>query len=121
MKNFEDILRPDADDLDLFENDKVVLSERLLRKGAALVLKSTEKRYATQVNRYLSSARQKLRNRPADTPEESQRRQNDALVDICSALSNLSDQLAVNTNMSLTAILLSERNDKMMLRLMKKN
>lgn len=121
MKKFKDILKSEIDDLDLFENDKFELSERQARKGSALFLKSKEKSYATQVNRYLSSAKEKLKKYPTENQEDFQKRQNNALVDICNAMMNLSDQLAVNTNMSLIAILLSERTDKMMISLMKKN
>ena len=59
----------DKSNFELFGNEQALLTERLLRKGAGLVIKATEKRHRSTADRLLKSAKQKLRSRPGESVE----------------------------------------------------
>lgn len=123
MKTFDELKESieDKDELELFGNEQALLTERLLRKGAALVIKATEKRHGSTADRHFQAAKQKLRYRAGDSAEEQLKRQNEALMSICDGLTALRNQVSANTNIGLTGVLLNERTDKALLKAIKRN
>ena len=121
MKTFDELKESieGKDELELFGNEQALLTERLLRKGAALVIKATEKRYGNTADRHFQSAKQKLRSRPGESVEQQLKRQNDAFTDICDGLIAVRSQVSANTNIGLTGVLLNERTDKALLKAIK--
>ena len=121
MKSFDELKDSIAgkDDLELFGSKETLLNERLVRKGAALLIKTTEKRYGNAADRHFQSAKQKLHHRAGDSVEEQIKRQGDAFIEICDGLIALRNQVSANTNIGLTGVLLNERTDQALLKAIK--
>ena len=102
MKTFDELREgiEDKENLELFGNEQALLTERLLRKGAALVIKATEKRHGNTADRLFQSAKQKLLSRPGESVEEQLKRQNEAFMDICDGLIAVRNQVSAKAALS---------------------
>ncbi|MDB2668518.1 hypothetical protein N9Y74_01385 [Alphaproteobacteria bacterium] len=121
MKTFDELKESigGAEDSELDYMDDGVLNERLVRKGAALLIKAAEKRHGSTADKHFQSAKQKLRTRAGESVEEQLKRQNEAFMDICDGLIAVRNQVSANTNIGLTAVLLNERTDKAVMKAIK--
>jgi hypothetical protein len=100
IKTFKEFRGTDTEDLN---------ESRLLRNGSALLLARSAKKHGDEAVRYLNAAQQKFRIRPSDTPEERIKRLAEGLTDLCEGLICIRQQNGAITGIVTTGILLSER------------
>jgi hypothetical protein len=106
MKTFDEI-RGTAETEDLSES-------RLLRKGGALLLARSAKKHGDDADKSFNDAKQKIKGNPLDTVGEHLTSLQDGLMDLCDGLISIRKQNGAITGILTTAVLLKDRTNKQM-------
>ena len=93
---------------------------RLLRKGVSLVFARNAKKHGDDAVRHFKDAQRKFSVRGTDTPEERIERLTEGLNDLCEGMVSLRKQNSAVAGIVTTAVLINERTDKQVQKLLKK-
>jgi hypothetical protein len=91
------------------------LSEsRLLRKGGALLFARSAKKHGDDAHKSFNDAKQKIKGNPLDTDGERLTSLQDGLMDLFDGLISIRKQYGAITGIMATAVLLNDRTNKQM-------
>ena len=111
IKTFEEFMETEPQDL---------IESRLLRKGGVLLLARSAKRHGDDASRSLKDAKRKIKGLPLDTDNERLKSLQEGLQDLCDGLISIRRQNGAITGIVTTAVLLNERTDKQVQKLLGK-
>ena len=111
MKTFKEIRDTDTEDLN---------ESRLLRNGSALLLARSAKTHGDEAVRYLQDAKRKIKGSSLDNGEDRLRSIQEGLQDLCDGLISIRKQNGAITGIVTTAVLMNERTNTQIERIVKK-
>ena len=111
IKTFEEFMETEPQDL---------IESRLLRKGGVLILARSAKRHGDDASRSLNDAKRKIKGSPVDSDNERLKSLQEGLQDLCNGLISIRKQNGAITGIVTTAVLMHERTDKQVQKLLKK-
>ena len=112
MKTFEEI-RGTAETEDLNES-------RLLRKGGALLFARSAKKHGDDAHKSFNDAKQKIKGNPLDTDGERLKSVQEGFLDLCDGLISIRKQNGSAVGMALSSVLLNERADTQLEKVLRK-
>jgi hypothetical protein len=92
----------------------------LLRKGGVLLLARSAKRHGDDASRSLKDAKRKIKGSPLDSDNERLKSLQEGLQDLCDGLISIRKQNGAITGIVTTAVLINERTDKQVQKLLMK-
>ena len=111
IKTFEEFMETEPQDL---------IESRLLRKGGVLLLARSAKKHGDDVTRSLEDAKRKIKGSPLDSDNERLKSLQEGLQDLCDGLISIRKQNGAITGIVTTAVLLNERTEKQVQKLLRK-
>ena len=103
MKTFDQFIREESCDLN---------ESRLFRKGGALLLARSAKKYGDDATRSLTDAKRKIKGSSLDTDEERLKGLQEGFQDLCDGLISMRKQNGAITGIVTTAVLFNERTNR---------
>jgi hypothetical protein len=111
MKTFNEIRNANYQDLS---------ESRLLRKGGVLILSRSAKMYGDNATKSFNNAKQQMKGFTLDTEKQRLESIQDGLIDLCDGLISLRKQNGAITGIVTTAVLLNEKTNTQIQRIIKK-
>jgi len=111
IKTFEEFMETETQDLN---------ESRLLRKGGVLILARSAKKHGDDATRSLNGAKRKIKGSPLDSDNERLKSIQEGFQDLCDGLISIRKQNGAITGIVTSAVLLNERTDKRVQKLLRK-
>jgi len=110
IKTFEEFMETEPQDL---------IESRLLRKGGVLLLARSAKKHGDDATRSLEDAKRKIKGSPLDSDNERLKTIQEGFQDLCDGLISIRKQNGAITGIVTTAVLMHERTDKQVQKLLR--